>query len=139
MYTQSNRSDGINTLNFATLYPVVGVDNCDLDSVAERRGLPLARLHLPLEIGEPVFRDLADGCLRASLLFGLALRLRTPRRGRHENSPSDVCARDRESGLRIHQSLISPEMISLPPRHRCSLYIFHVLCPSRSLEGISAR
>ena len=65
MYTQSNRSDGIDTFNFATLYPVVGVDNCDLDSVAENRRLPLPRLHLPLEIGEPVFRDLADGCLRA--------------------------------------------------------------------------
>ena len=55
MYTLSSRSDGIDTLNFATLYSVVGVDNCNLDSVAESRGLPLARLHLLLKIGEPVF------------------------------------------------------------------------------------
>ena len=55
MYTLSSRSDGIDTLNFATLYSVVGVGDCNLDSVAESRRLPLTRLHLLLKVGEPVF------------------------------------------------------------------------------------
>ena len=81
MYSLSSRSDGIDTLNFATLYSVVGVDNCNLDSVAESRRLSLPRLHLPLKIGEPVLRVLIDRRLRARHLLSLTLRLRKPPEG----------------------------------------------------------